>query len=129
MNLCKSTVLELYDMEIHQKISVPNYQKLKTIVKRDIDQKLRLRNIDARHGGSGTGAVIKNRRGMSAVEGGKSICYQWKEKASVRKETVAGSPAIPKIVRKNQNTLPPPFPSQPHHEIEVSRKRSIRGKK
>ena len=27
-------VLELYDMEIHQKISVPNYQRLKTMVKR-----------------------------------------------------------------------------------------------
>ena len=26
------TVLELYDMEIHQKISAPNYQKLKTMV-------------------------------------------------------------------------------------------------
>ena len=39
------TVLELYDMEIHQKISVPNYQKLKTMVKRCADQKLRLRNF------------------------------------------------------------------------------------
>ena len=44
------TVLELYDMEIHQKISVPNYQKLKPMVKRRKDQKLRLRNFDARHG-------------------------------------------------------------------------------
>ena len=35
------TVLELYDMEIHQNVSVPNYQKLKTVVKRSIDQKLR----------------------------------------------------------------------------------------
>ena len=42
------TVLELYDMEIHQKIFMPNYQKLKTKVKRSIDQKLRLRNFDAR---------------------------------------------------------------------------------
>ena len=33
------TVLELYDMDIHQKTSVPNYQKLKTMVKRSIDQK------------------------------------------------------------------------------------------
>ena len=33
------TVLELYDMEVHQKISMPNYQKLKTMVKRCIDQK------------------------------------------------------------------------------------------
>ena len=38
-------VLELYDMSIHQKISMPNYQKLKTMVKRNIDQKLRLRNF------------------------------------------------------------------------------------
>ena len=41
------SVLELYDMEIHQKMSVPNYQKLKTMEKRSIDQKLRLRNFDA----------------------------------------------------------------------------------
>ena len=44
------TVLELYDMEIHQKISMTNYQKLKTMVKRSLDQILRLRNFDARHG-------------------------------------------------------------------------------
>ena len=36
------TVLELYDLEIHQKISVPNNQLLKTTVKRSMDQKLRL---------------------------------------------------------------------------------------
>ena len=41
------TVLELYDMEIHQKISMPNCQKLKTMVNRRTDQKLRLRNFDA----------------------------------------------------------------------------------
>ena len=34
------TVLDLYDMAIHQKIAMPDYQKLKTIVKRIIDQKL-----------------------------------------------------------------------------------------
>ena len=46
-NLCKlricesdqvKTVLELYDMEIHQKISMPNYQMLKTMVKRSINR-------------------------------------------------------------------------------------------
>ena len=36
------TVLELYDVEIPQKISRPDYQKLRTMVKRSIDQKLRL---------------------------------------------------------------------------------------
>ena len=54
------TVLELYDMEIHQKISVPNYQKLKTMVKRRKDQKLRLRNFDAGHGRIESGAVVRS---------------------------------------------------------------------
>ena len=62
------TFLELYDMEIHQKISVPNDQKLKIMVKRSIDQKLRLRNFDARHGRIKTGAVVKNRKGVRGVE-------------------------------------------------------------
>ena len=43
------TVLELYDMEIHHKISMPKYQKLKTMVKRSMDQKLRLQNFDAKN--------------------------------------------------------------------------------
>ena len=45
------------------------------------------------------------------------------KKASVRKETVAVSATIPKIVRKKQNTLPPHLPSQPFHEIEVCQRR------
>ena len=98
------TVLELCDMEIHQKISVPNYQKLKTMVKR---QKHRLRNVDARHGRIESGAVVKSRTGLIGVEGGKGICYQWKEKDSFRKETDVVSATKPKIVRKNPNTLPP----------------------
>ena len=40
-----NTVLELYDMEFHQKISMPNYQMLKTMVRKSMDQKLRLRNF------------------------------------------------------------------------------------
>ena len=45
--------------------------------------------------------------------------------ASVRKETVAVSATKPKIVRKNQNTLPPPLLGQPHHEVEVCRGREV----
>ena len=60
--------------EIHQKISVPNYQKLKTMVKRRKDLKLRSRNFDARHERIETGAVVKNRKGLSGVERAKGIC-------------------------------------------------------
>ena len=58
------TVLELYDIEIHQKISMPNYQKLKTMVKRSIDQKLRLRNFDVRHGKIETGSSGQEWKGL-----------------------------------------------------------------
>ena len=70
------TVLELYDMEIHQKISMPNFQSLKTMVKIVTDQKYRLRNFDARN--------EKNRNRCSkSAERGKGICYQWKRKRAV----------------------------------------------
>ena len=55
------TALVLYDMEIHQKILMPNKKKLKKMVKRSIDQKLRVRNFDARHGRIETGAVVTSR--------------------------------------------------------------------
>ena len=73
------TVLELYDMENQQKISVPNFQKLKTMVKRSADQKLRLRNFDAGHGRIESGAVVKSRNGLIGVDGEKGVFYQWKE--------------------------------------------------
>ena len=79
------TVSALYNMETHQKISMPDYQKLKTMVKRSIDQKLRLRNFDARHWRIETGAVIKNRKKKCGVEGGKGTCYQWKAKGQCSK--------------------------------------------
>ena len=117
------TVLELYDMEIHQKISVPNYQKLKTMVKRSIDQRLRLRNFDARHGRIESGAVVKNRKGLLGVEGGKGIRYQWKkpenkgDRCSFRHET--------KDRAQIQDTLPPRLLSQTYHEVEVCRGREV----
>ena len=120
------TLLELYDMEIHHKISVSNYQKLITMVKRCIDQKLRLRNFDARHGRIETGAVVKNRKGMSGVERGKRYLLQCeKKKASVRKETMAVSGMGVTTVPKNQNTLPPHLPSHPSHEVEVRRRKEV----
>ena len=77
--------MELYDMEIHQKISMPTYQKIKTMVKRSMDQKLRLRNFDARHGRNETVAVVKNRKGLSGIQRGKGICYQRKEEGQCSK--------------------------------------------
>ena len=48
-----------------------------------------------------------------------------RKKASVRKETDAVSGTEPKIVHKNQNTLPPRLLSQPYHEVEVCQGRDV----
>ena len=58
------TVLELYDMEIHQKIWMSNYQKLKTMVTRSIDQKHRLPNFETSHEKIETGVVVKSHKGF-----------------------------------------------------------------
>ena len=76
-------VFELYDMEIHQKTSVPNHQKLKTILKRCIHQKLRSRNFDARHGRIESGAVVKSRKGVVGVERRKRYLLPVKRKRPV----------------------------------------------
>ena len=44
------TVLELYDLEIHQKKAGPDYHRLETMVKRSFEQDLRNKNFDARNG-------------------------------------------------------------------------------
>ena len=44
------TVLELYNMEIHQKKAGPDYHRLKTMGKRSIEQNLRIKNFEARNG-------------------------------------------------------------------------------
>ena len=42
------TVLELYNMEIHQKKAGPDYHWLKTMVKRSIEQNLQIINFEAK---------------------------------------------------------------------------------
>ena len=54
------TVLELYDLEIHQKKIGPDYHRLKTMVKRSIEQDLRNRGIGAKTGNYERNAVVKN---------------------------------------------------------------------
>ena len=63
--------------------------------------------------------MVKSRKRLIGVEGGKVFG------TSVRKETDAVSVTRPKIVPKNQNTLPPRLLSQPYHEVEVCRGREV----
>ena len=54
------TVLDLYDLETHQKKLEPDYHRLKMMVKRSIEQDLRNRNFGIRNGNHERNAVVKN---------------------------------------------------------------------
>ena len=94
-----------------------------------IDQKLRLRNFDARHGKIESEAVMKSRKGIIGVGGGKGICEEWKEKGrcsqgdrcSFRYETQD------RAQKPGQTAATPSEPTASRGR-SVSRKRSIRGK-
>ena len=72
------TVLELYDLQIHQKKIGADYHRLKTMVKRSIEQDIRNKNFGARNGNYERNAVVKNpgtkQRGQRTLED----CWQWK---------------------------------------------------
>ena len=54
------TVLELYDLEIHQKKLGPDYHRLKTMVKRSVEREIRNKNFGIRNGHFEKNAVVKN---------------------------------------------------------------------
>ena len=54
------TVLELYNLDIHQKKIGPDYHTLKTMVKRSIEQDIQNKNFGARNGNFEKNAVVKN---------------------------------------------------------------------
>ena len=99
------------------------------MVKRRKDQKLRLRNFDARHGTIEKGAVVKNRKGMSGVEGGKGTCCQWKEKGQCSKGDQCSfrHESDDRAEKPDHNTFTPSEPCLSRGR-SVSKKRSIQGK-
>ena len=71
------TVLELYDLEIHQKKIGPDHHRLKTTVKRSIEQDLRNRNFGARNGNYERNAVVKNQGTKQRGQRILGDCWQW----------------------------------------------------
>ena len=117
------TLLELYDMELDQKISMPDCQHLKMMVKRSINQKLRLRNFDARNERIETGAVVTNRSGLSGVERGQGECYQWKASGQCSRGDSCS-------FRHDENKRAKPTPkTAPPSEPQTQRGRSTSRKK
>ena len=70
------TVLKLHDLETHQKKLGPDYHRLKTMVKRSIEQDLRNRNFGARNGNYERNAVVKNPGTKQRVQRNLGDCWQ-----------------------------------------------------
>ena len=71
------TVLELYNMEIHQKKLGPDYHRLKTMVKRSIEQDIRNKNFGIRNGNYEKNPVVKNQGTKQRVQRILGDCWQW----------------------------------------------------
>ena len=70
------TVLELYDLETHQKKLGPDYHRLKAMVKRSIEQEIRNKNFGTRRGNFEKNAVVKNQGTKQRVRRILGDCWQ-----------------------------------------------------
>ena len=71
------TVLELYDLEMHQKKLGPDHHRLKTMVKRSIEQDIRNKNLGASSGNYERNAVVKNQVTKQRGQRILGDCWHW----------------------------------------------------
>ena len=122
------TVLELYDLEIHQKKIGPDYHRLQTMVKRSIEQEIRNKNFGIRNGNFEKNAVVKDQGTKQRVQRILGDCWQWETKGQcVKGDNCSFRHHINKRGKVTQsNTSPNSFMQQ--NERKSSRTRSPRGK-
>ena len=83
------TVLELYDLEMHQKKIGPDYHRLRTTVKRSIEQEIRNKNLESRNGNFEKNAVVKNQGTKQRVQRILGDCWQWETNGQCVKATIS----------------------------------------
>ena len=122
------TVLELYKMEIHQKKAGLDYHRLKIMVKRSIEQNLRIKNFEARNGNYERNVVVKNQGTKQRAQRTPGDCWQWKTNGQCSKgDNCSFRHDINKRAKLTQpNPSPNSFMQQ--NERNASRTRSPRGK-
>ena len=122
------TVLELYDLETHQKKLGPDYHRLKAMVKRSIEQEIRNKNFGARNGNFEKNAVVKNQGTKQRVQRVLGDCWQWEANG----QCVKGDNCSFRHDMDKRGKSSPSNPSQnsfmQQSERKPSRTRSPRGK-
>ena len=122
------TVLELCNLEIHQKKAGPDYHRFKTMVKRSIEQNLRIKNFEARNGNYERNAVVKNQGTKQRGQRSLGNCWQWEANGQCSKgDNCSFRHDINKRAKLTQpNSSPSSFMQQ--NERNASRTRSPRRK-
>ena len=122
------TVLELYDLETHQKKLGPDYHRLKAMVKRSIEQEIRNKNFGARSGNFEKNAVVKNPGIKQRAQRILGDCWQWEANG----QCVKGDNCSFRHDINKRGKSSPSNPSQNsfmrQSERKPSRTRSPRGK-
>ena len=122
------TVLELDDLEIHQKKLGPDYHRLKTMVKRSIEQEIRNKNLGARNGTYERNAVIKN---QGTKQRGQIIlgdCWHWAANGQCSKGDHCSFRHDVNKRGKITPSIPSPNSVMQQNERKSSRTRSPRGR-
>ena len=121
-------VLELYNTEIHQKKAGPDYHRLKTLVKRSIEQEIRNKNFGARSGNYERIAVVKNQVTKQREQRTLGDC--WQRQANGQCSEGDNCSFRHDINKRGKMTQPNPSPrsSTRQNERNASRTKGPRGK-
>ena len=122
------TVLELYDLETHQKKLGPDYHRLKAMVKRSIEQNIRNKNFGSRNGNFEKNAVVKNQGTRQREQRILGDCWQWESNG----QCVKGDNCSFRHDMNKRGKVTPSSPSpnsfMRQNERKSSRTRSPRGR-
>ena len=122
------TVLELYDLETHQKKLRPDYHRLKTMVKRSIKQEIRNKNFGIWNGNFEKNAVVENQGIKQRVQRILGDCWQW----ATNRQCVKGDKCSFRHDINKRGKVTPSNPSpnsfMQQNERKSSRTRSPRGR-
>ena len=122
------TVLELYDLETHQKKLEPDYHRLKTMVKRSIEQEIRNNNFGSRNGHFEKNAVVKNQGTKQRVQRILGDCWQWETNGQCVKGDNCSFRHDVNKRGKSSPSNPSPNSFMRQNERKSSRTRSPRGR-
>ena len=122
------TVLELYDLETHQKKLGPDYHRWKTMVKRSVEQEIRNKNFGIRNGNFEKNAVVKNQGTKQRVQRILGDCWQWETNGQCVKGDNCSFRHDMNKRGKSSPSNPSPNSFMQQNERKPSRTRSPRGK-